>query len=177
MPSRRALICFVRSFRRAPVYSPQRSFSHGLAVAVGVAQIGGGCPGSRDCIMSLANCRRPLGPTSRIMTGKYEFAYGAKALADESSAEIITGDLRPATSMNSPPPTLPAEYAARRWTLGFNASTWCVVQHCGPPLWLEKCMSGLPSPFRSLPTECSVHLEPGSVSFGLDCHAGWNCLA
>jgi hypothetical protein len=50
-----------------------------------------------------------LGPTSRISSGKYEFAYGAKALAEESSAEIITGTFRSGTSMNSPVPMLPAE--------------------------------------------------------------------
>src|SRR5688572_21875946 len=141
MFSRRALIWRVRSVRRGPVYSPQRSFSHGLAAAVGVAHTGGGWPGRRDCIMSRANCSLPFAPTSRIITGKYELAYGANALAEESSAEIITGDLRFATSMNSPPPTLPDEYAASRWSLGFRRSTWCVVQQPCPPLWLEKCRS------------------------------------
>jgi hypothetical protein len=36
-------------------------------------------------------------------------AYGANAFADESSAEIMIGALRPGTSMKSLAPMLPAE--------------------------------------------------------------------
>src|ERR1700730_4169764 len=49
---------------------------------------------------------------------------------------------------------------------------WCVVQQFAPPVLVEKCTSGWPLPSRSRPMECSVHFEPGSVSFGVDCHAG-----
>src|SRR6478672_2760344 len=109
MLASRLLISLVRDWRRELVYSAQRSLSHGLPAARGCEQTGGGIPGSRVCIMSCANCMRPLGPTSRISSGKYELAYGAKALAEESSAETITGLLRPGTSMKSLPPMLPAE--------------------------------------------------------------------
>src|SRR5689334_11544926 len=98
MPARRVLIWLVRSRRREPVYSPQRSLSHGFVVNEGTVHTGGGIPGRRVCMRSRANCMRPFGPTSRIITGKYELAYGAKACAEESSAEIITGVLRPGTS-------------------------------------------------------------------------------
>ena len=49
-------------------------------------------------------------------------AKGAKAFALESSAEIITGALRPVSSMKSPPPTLPAGYTAMRFTCGLSCT-------------------------------------------------------
>src|SRR6185312_13555265 len=49
---------------------------------------------------------------------------------------------------------------------------WCVTQQFAPPVFVEKCTSGWPSPLRSRPVELIAHLAPGSVSFGLDCQAG-----